>query len=419
MSAASDFNPVIRVLFPQTRVDQRFFAQSPVLANMERSKDFAERTKYIAVQRGIPQGGSHTAATALDSTVKGVTGSKFESFAVTIAEDFQAGTIDDLTMERGKVNKAALVDALEKEIGGMIDNLAARASFEIHRSGTNARGRVGTSGISTTSLTLATRTDVYNFEVGMQICLSDTETGALRDTADYITIIAINPATGVLTGDAAWTNISGATDADYLFARGDAPNNTGSILGLVGLGGWNPYATPGALFGVTRTTHAERLAGIRYSGASDTTVKKAIRRLATQIFLASRGAAANKSHNNVKVILHPDDLDSLIIDLQSAVRYVDKSSSKIDGVFFSGCVITTQLGDLECLPDPYAPAGYARIVNFDHFMLDGLGEVPHIVQNDGLKTLRASASFGQEFRAVWRAQAVCDMPVTMGVALLP
>lgn len=417
MSAASDFNPVIRVLFPQTRVDQRFFAQSPVLANMERSKDFAERTKYIAVQRGIPQGGSHTAATALDSTVKGVTGSKFESFAVTIAEDFQAGTIDDLTMERGKVNKAALVDALEKEIGGMIDNLAARASFEIHRSGTNARGRRGS--VSSADLTLATRTDVYNFEVGMQICAAETETGELRDSGDYVTILGINPATGVLTADANWSAIDSMANSDYLFVRGDAPNNTGSILGLVGLGGWNPYATPGALFGVTRTTHADRLAGIRYSGASDTTVKKAIRRLATQIFLASRGAAANKSHNNVKVILHPDDLDSLIIDLQTAVRYVDKSPGKIDGVFFSGVVLTTQLGDLECLPDPYAPAGYARIVNFDHFKLDGLGEVPHIVQNDGLKTLRASASFGQEFRAVWRAQAVCDMPVTMGVCLLP
>lgn len=410
MAGPSDYTPVIRELWPQSRIEQRFFKNSPVLAKMPRSKDFAEVTKHIAVKYGIPQGGSHTAATAIAQGAAAA--SKFSGFSVTIAEDFQVGTLDDLTLERGKVKKAAIVDALESEIGGMIDNLSSRMSFEIHRSGAAARGRVGTSGLSTTALTLATLSDVYNFEVGQQICLSDTETGALRDSGDYVTITAINPATGVLTADANWSAISGAADADYLFVRGDSANG-GSVLGLRGLAAWNPYGTPAALFGVTRTTHRDRLAGISYDGSGQTSVKQATLKLCTKIHLASRGMA----HGGT-VILHPNNYDSLLIDLQSAVRYTE-SGSTVAGVFFKGVTLSTALGELEVLPDPYAPEGYVRVVNFDHFKLDGLGEMPHIVQNDGQRVTRQSSAFGVEFRAVWRAQAVCEAPITMGVALLP
>lgn len=411
MAGPSDYTPVIRELWPQSRIEQRFFKNSPVLANMARSTDFAEVTKHIAVKYGIPQAGSHTAATAISLGASAA--SKFSGFAVTIAEDFQVGTLDDLTLERGKVKKAAIVDALESEIGGMIDNLSARMSFEIHRSGSAARGRVGTSGISSASLTLATLSDVYNFEVGQQIVVSDTETGSLRDSGDYVTITAINPETGVLTGDGNWSSvISGATDGDYLFLRGDAPNG-GSVLGLRGLAAWNPYGTPAALFGVTRTTHRDRLAGISYNGSGQTSVKQAILKLCTKIHLASRGMASGGT-----VILHPNNYDSLLIDLQGAVRYVD-SASKVANVYFKGVTLSTALGDLDVLPDPYAPEGYARVVNFDHFKLEGLNEMPHIVQNDGQRVTRQASAFGVEFRAVWRAQAVSEAPITMGVALLP
>lgn len=411
MAGPSDYTPVIRELWPQSRIEQRFFKNSPVLAKMPRSKDFAEVTKHIAVKYGIPQGGSHTASTAIAQGAAAA--SKFSGFSVTIAEDFQVGTLDDLTLERGKVKKAAIVDALESEIGGMIDNLSARMSFEIHRSGAAARGRVGTSGITTSALTLATKSDVYNFEVGQQIVISDTETGALRDSGDYVTIIAINPVTGVLTGDSSWaTTISGATDADYLFVRGDSANG-GSVLGLRGLAAWNPYSTPAALFGVTRTTHRDRLAGISYDGSGQTSVKQAVLKLCTQIHLASRGMASGGT-----VILHPNNYDSLLIDLQSAVRYTE-SGSTVAGVYFKGVTLSTALGELDVLPDPYAPEGYARVVNFEHFKLDGLGEMPHIVQNDGQRVTRQASAFGVEFRAVWRAQAVCEAPITMGVALLP
>lgn len=413
MAANSDFTPVIREIWPQKRVDQRFFEKSPVLANCKKSTDFAEITKHVVVHYGFSQGASHTASTVLAASQLGVNGPKFADFAVTIAEDFAAETIPDLAVERGKHNHAALVDTLDKTIEGVIDNLSARASFEIHRSGTNRRGVRGS--VSSADLTLATLSDVYNFEVGMQVVAAETETGALRDSGDYVTITGINPATGVLTADGNWSGIASMADGDSLFARGDAPNNTGTILGLAGLGAWNPYGTPAALYGVTRTAHADRLAGIRYSGASDTTVQKALKRLATKMHMASRGANIGK---NLKAILHPEDFDSLTIDLQSAVRYI-KSESRTANVYFDGVMLQTALGSIEVLSDPYATKGYGRIINFDHLELAGLGAVPHIVQGDGLSTLRQASAFGQEFRAVWRAQLVCDAPITMGVCLLP
>lgn len=419
MAANSDFTPVIREIWPQKRVDQKFFEKSPLLAFAKKSKDFAESVKHVAVHYGVSQGASHDSSVVLNANQLGVNGPKYADFQVTIAEDFAAETIPDLTIERGKHNHAALVDTLDKTIEGVIDNLSARASFEIHRSGSNFRGRVGTSGISTTSLTLATPSDIYNFEVGMQVQIAQTETGALRNSGNYATITGINHATYTLTTGSNWTSqISGATDGDYIFVRGDAPNNTGSILGLLGIGAWNPYGTPSSLFNVARTTHRDRLAGISYDGSGDSTVEKAVRKLATKMQLSARGAGMGK---NTKVLMHPNDFDTLVISLQGSgggARYYP-TESPVANVYFDAVKIQTALGLLDVIADPFMPEDYARIVNFDHFELAGLGEVPHIVQGDGLTTLRQSAAFGQEFRCVWRAQCVVDMPITMGVCLLP
>lgn len=416
MATTTDYSPVIKEVWSPERVEQMFYKNSPVLANLDRTTDFADLYDHVVVQYGLPQGASHTSSTVLAASQLGVNATKFAKFDVAINEDFAAGTLDDLTLARGKHKPSVLVDAVEKEIGGMIENLSARMSFEVHRDGSAARGRAkSSSAISGTALILSQQSDIYNFEVGMQIQLSDSTTGSLRDSGDYVTITAINPETYTLTADANWSNISGATDSDYLFVRGDAANGS-STVGFKGLGAWNPYGTPSSLWGVTRTTHRDRLAGISYNGSGDSTKKAAMLKLATKMHLAGRGV--NSNNRNVKGILHPNDIDSIAIDLQSAVRYV-KSESKVAGVYFDGIEIQTSLGLIELLSDPYAPEGYGRIVNFDHFKWKGLDEAPHIVQSDGNRMLRQSAAFGVEFRAVTRGQFVDTAPITLGVALLP
>lgn len=414
MSAIGDFTPITRELWPQKKIEQKFFGESPVLANCKRSEDFAEIYKHIIVKYGVSQGASHTASLVLDSTQLGASGPKFADFAVPLIEDFHAETIPDLAVERGEFSHATLVKTLDDTMNGVIMTLAGRASFEVHRGGTNRRGVRGS--VSSANLTLATLSDAYNFEIGDKVVAAETETGALRDTGDYVTIIGINYSTGVLTADGNWSGIASMADGDSLFIRGDAPN-TGSNLGMWGLGAWNPYGTPAALGGVTRTTHRERLAGISYDGSSDSTVQKAMKKLANKMFLARKGNGMGTG-KNLKGILHPNDYDALTTDLQTAVRYID-SKSRVADVYFKGVVLQTALGEIEILMDPYAQEDYGRIVDFDQLEFATLKKAPRIVETDGQKTTRQAAAFGQEMRAVWKGNLITEHPVCHGVCLLP
>ncbi|TXH54798.1 MAG: hypothetical protein E6Q97_10090 [Desulfurellales bacterium] len=413
MSVIGDYSAVTREIWPQKRIEQRFYQESPVLANCKRTENFAEKFKNITVQYGFAQGASHTASVVLGSSTLGVNGPKYAEFQVPLIEDFHADTIPDTAVERGKFNHASLVDNVEKMVEGIVSTLAGRASFEAHRGATGRRGVRGS--VSSDVLTLATASDVYNFEVGQQIVAAQTETGVLRDSGDHVTLIAVDPVAGTLTADANWSNIASMADGDSLFVRGDAANNTGTNLGMWGLGAWNPYGTPAALGGVTRTANRDRLAGISLNASALSTKQRALKALANKMFLARKGKGISR---DIKAILHPNDFDSLTTDLQSAVRYIN-FDSKAQNVYFEGVVIQTALGAIPVLQDPYAVEGYGRIIDFAELEFSTLMKAPRIVENDGLKMLRQSAAFGQEMRGVWKGNLVTENPITMGVCLLP
>lgn len=418
MAQASDFTPVIRELWPQERLEKVTYEASPLLGMLPKDEDFAERVRHIAVQGRNIQSGSADFSTAQTASTDSTSGSpQYKDFQVTITSNYHIGVLDSLTLERGKSNKAALVDAIDTTIKGALEELANNQSVDAYRDGTGALGQVGSSGISTTSLTLSNIEDVDNFEVGMEIVFAATKTGALRNSGASATITAINRSTGVLTSDSNWTaQVAAAADADYLFRKGDAPNNTGSLLKMTGLGGWVPLTSPSAsesFFGVDRSHDSWRYAGVRHDGSGGSAVKDEVMKLLTKLFRSS-----NRRAKPEYLFMNPIDLESLLIDIEGQHSY-QKVDSPHANIYYEAVTFASPFGQLKVFPDKYCPEKYAWALDLRTWKLASLGKFTKLIQNDGREMQRRASADGVEFRAVSRAQMYTVAPGFNGVVKLP
>jgi Family of unknown function (DUF5309) len=383
---------------------------------LPKDEDFSERTRHIAVQGANMMSRSADFSTA--QTLSATSAPGFKGFDVTITSDYAVGILDSLTIERGKSNKAALVDALDNCIKGCLEEIGNSKSVDLYRNGTGALAQAKASGaFSTTSLTLLNIEDVDNFEVGMELVFAATATGALRNSGASATVTAINRDTGVLTSDSNWTSqVAAAADSDYIFCKGDAPNNTGTNVKLTGLGGWIPFTAPSAsesFFGADRSTDTERYAGFRHDGSGGSAVKDELLKLLTKMY---RGT--NKRARPDHIFMNPIDLQSLLLDIESQHSY-QKVDSTNANVFYEAVTFMSPFGQLKVFADKYCPEKYAWALDLRTWKLASLGKMPRIIQNDGLETLRQSSADGVEFRAVARAQLYTTAPAFNGVVKFP
>ena len=407
----TNYDAVVRELWPQRRINNMTYETSAYWAMVKKDPTFTEKIRHIAFGYGNPQGRSADFATAQANAGN----SQLGEFQVTRVSDYAVGIVDGETLETTKDNKAAIVSAIEQETSGALEELGNTLSFDLWRSGTGSRGTVGTSGISTTTLTLADSDDVVNFEVGMEVVLASSETGALRDSGNSATITEVDFDNGQLVTDSNWTTqISGATDGDHIFVEGDAAAG-GSIVKVSGVEAWIPTSTPSstAFFGLDRTTHPTRMAGIRYDGSSDGTIKEAIKKLHARI-----AAWSGNKARPTDVFMHPEDLDNLDIELGTDRRYARVDVKDAD-VGFDAITFHTPAGAVRVIQDRYVKKGYAWSLDMRTWTFGSVMGVPRIIQHDGNRMLRQSSADGVEFRAVYRGQLYCNAPGYNGVVTLP
>ena len=409
----TNYDAVVRELWPQRRINNMTYETSAFWAMVKKDTSFTEKIRHIAFGYGNPQGRSADFATAQANAGN----SQLGEFQVTRVSDYAVGIVDGETLETTKDNKAAIVSAIEQETSGALEELGNTLSFDLWRSGTGARGQVGTSGISTTTLTLADPDDVVNFEVGMEVVAAATETGAVRTGSATITEVDFD--NGQLVTDSNWTSQitggGGIADDDYIFVEGDAQNGGSSAVKVSGVQGWIPTSNPTSttFFGLNRTTHPTRMAGIRYDGSSDGTLKEAIKKLHSRI-----AAWSGNKARPTDVFMHPEDLDNLDIELGSDRRFARVDVKDAD-VGFDAITFHTPAGAVRVIQDRYVKKGYAWSLDMRTWTFGSVMGVPRIIQHDGNRMLRQSAADGVEFRAVYRGQLYCNAPGYNGVVTLP
>jgi hypothetical protein len=399
---------VLKQLWPQRRINNLAFQFSAFWAMVEKEQDFYEDIKHVALQYGNPQGRSADFATA--QTNAGA--ARLAKFQVTRISDYAVGIVNGETLEVTRHNKGALLSAIENETKSSLEELANTLSFDLWSVGDGVRGVAGTVGASP-DLVLSDVNDVVNFEVGMEIVMAATRTGAIR--AGSASITDIDPDTGTLTSDADWNaQITLPVATDFLFVQGDAAN-AGAIKKVSGVPAWIPTTTPTAtpFFGLDRTTHTDRLGGVRQVGTGFGTIAETVKALGAKIrYRSGRRARPDTCFMNTL------DIDNLDIELGSNRRYTRVDVENAD-IGFDAIEFATPAGRIRAVEDRYVPVGSIWMTQMNTWKFASVDGAPRIIQHDGNRMLRQTSADGVEFRAVYRGQLYNDAPGWTGYSSLP
>lgn len=393
----------MKTLYSDKRVENLVYKSNPLLALIPKNESFYGDSLKQPLRYGSVKGRSVTFATAQSNKAA----SDYAGFTVTRVKDYALASIDGETIEASKNDKGAFLRAAQAEIDSAFFALGRSIASSLYRTGTGSIGVVGST--STTSLTLATISDVVNFEKGMKIQASATDGGTLRDSGDYITITAVNRDTGVLTGDANWSNIASIAAGDYLYVQGDAQNNGSSRTKISGLLAWLPTSAPSSTsyFGQDRSLDTTRLGGVRYDGSS-LTHEEALVNGVSRVMV--EGGKPDY------IFVNPVDMRTLVNSLGTKVIY---ETHKVGEIGFQGVKVMCDSGPVTVMADLNCPQGYAFALQMDTWELASLGKAPRLLDLDGNKMLRESSSDGYEVRVGFYGNLVCNAPGFNAVITLP
>lgn len=383
------FANALKILYPNG-LNAAWYDAAPFLAVLPKSDSFEGASKQVRVlYSGIRGSSSFAEALAAKSTPS------VADFTVTRVKSYVLGSVDNEALLASRSNKGAQAKAIDTAVKSATYEFGRAMGNAVFGSGNGARGYVGTSGISTTALTLSNANDVVNFEVGMEVELSSAGTVATLRSGSA-TITAINRTTGVLTTDSNWTSqISGATDADYIARKGD------TAACLAGLEAWCPNSTPGALFGVTRTVDTTRLAGSRISGSGAPEEEV--------IVDAAVEAGINGGRPDL-LVMHPKRFGEMQKNLMAKSWSQVPIKTDVAKIAFRGISMPGPSGDIKIMSDPQCPYAYGWLVKKSAFELCHLGKFPHFSEEDGLKFSRESSDDALEFRLKMYGNLLCHEP---------
>lgn len=406
-ATTTNFVGILKELYSDQAINNLVYKTRPTLALLQKDENFYGKYFPQPIITANPQGRSHDFSRAQARSL--LTQSKIDSFFITRTQNYGVAVLSTEVIESSKSNQGAFISAASVEINGAINAVSNDLSIDIYKSGLGERGQVGS--VLNKTITLAVTSDVVNFEVGMELMVSNgsTKTNALRSLAgsDGLIITSINRSTGVLTFNAAnvTTTIVGTTTGDWLFVRGDRGSDaylsTTALPKLVGFEGWLPDSVSASesFFGVDRSVDVQRLAGILYDGSAQP-IEEALISATAEIAIAGGNADY--------CFVNPRKYAELEKSLGSKVMYVNLEGPA--KVFFTGIQIYGQSGPIKVLPDRNVPYAKAFMLQLDTWTLRSLGQLVRPINIDSLEMLRQSTSDGVEIRYASYSQLSCAAP---------
>ena len=397
------FDAALKELYTKDRVENMVYGDNPLFGLMPKRTDFYGRKMPIPIVYGNPQGRSATFSRAQARSTSSY--SLVEDFELTRVKDYAVATIDNETMLASQNDVGAFLEAATLEIDGAINSITRSAAIAQFRQGYGEIGLIATGGISSATVTLDNAADICNFEVGMELDLSATITGAVKayGTGSHgLYVSTIDRDAGTFTCSA---NVTDATDGiptaaagDYIFVRGD--HSTSTRVKLAGFTAYCPQSAPGAtaFFGVDRSVDVTRLGGLRLDARS-LPVEEALIKGANKVGREGFGI----DH----YFMSFDKYTELEQSLGSKVQYLDLD---IGVVSFRAIRINGPKGEIRVVPDQNCPGDLIAGMKLGMWKLCSLGGLPRPLDTDGLMMLRQSSDDGCEVRYGYYANVACRAP---------
>lgn len=406
---------VLKQKYNKAAVQNLCYPDNPLYAMMPKNTDFDGINKVIAFHYGSPQGRGTSVATAQ----AGKTASAYAQVTLTRKVDYTTASITGEAIRASKKDTGALIKGLSGEIDNAMYTAMRSLAVSMYRNGGGARGQISAaSNVATATITLANIADITNFEVGMKLSASvdDGFTGVagLRSAGAVVTITGIDRDLGTLTASGNWSaGIAAVAAGDYLFQNSGAAAGTSDYASMVsGLLAWCPITAPAAasnFYGLDRSVDATRLAGVRYNGGGGPIEETLIAILAR---IAREGGKTDA------IFLNPLDFETFERSLGTRVVYDRATSIDNADIGFDGIRIMGPKGKVKVIPDQNCPKGYAPCLKMSSWHVEGLGEMPGFLDEDGLMILRSSNSDDYEVRIGYYGNISCDAPGHNGVAVL-
>jgi len=290
-------------------------------------------------------------------------------FDIPWMNDYAISEIDGKVFEESNTSVGAFVKVFQQQTEASMRALSKSYALKLYRSGSGSVGVLSNSTTATSVITLATASDLYNFEIGDIVQASNTETGALLNTSATAKVVEIRPATGAIVLDQTWGAAFGASSSitDYIFPKGDAQNNSATPNVITGLLGWSPASSlslTASFFGVTRSSDQRRLAGLYLQNTTATPIDEQLQ-TAVQQLVANGGKPT-------AIYLNPVDHLALVKVAGNKVMRQQGGTAKIG---FQAVDFVTTNGTLPVYPDPACPGGKGFVVDEKKLVLASMGDI--------------------------------------------
>lgn len=390
-------------------VENLIFSDRPLLSEISKDEEFQGDVMPIPLVYGAPQGISGGGLSVAQTNKTNVAGVKFP---ITVGTYEAAVDIGDKVIKASRANPGAFLQNKTTEIDNLYEQMADNLAVYAWGNGGGALGQQS-GAISGETITLVDPAQAVNFEVGMWVISATDDGSAGADNTQGVRnqVTAIDRATGVITFEDA-SDLASA-DGDFLFREGDYRGLAQSDI-LYGIQAWLPgTASPGTLFGVTRTTDVQRLAGC-YVPSADLVgkdIEESIQLLGAYMTGRFKGPGPTKAY------MHPEDWQNLAISLQSRGQRPAADSSTKFGYQALEVVMGGKL--VKILPDRFAPRSLLFALRMQNWKLTSMLKLIHPLNGDGLTMLRASDANNYEYRLVSYPQVYTNAPGWSGRVTLP
>lgn len=392
----------LKVLYPENEVPKSINQNFKTLNKLKKEKNFKGELAYVPIQNANPQGSGSTVSLAQSAEVQG----SYVRFALTRVKHYGIARINGEAIEAAtKADGGALVDLWENETKGIVTTELSGLSTHLFGNGTGVISTGPLAGITTVTITLPATTNMNYFELNMTIKAVSSAT-SLSPTvrAGSAVITGIDRTNRTLTTTAAWdTLITGILVGDFLVRAGDQA--VGGVATVIT--GFDSYieggSSPGALFGLTRSTDPVRLAGQQLD-CTGSSIEDAI------VTASSLNGFQGIGYGNV-VVMNNIEFASLKRSLGAKITYPrEGGSGKEASHSFSGVVVEGENGPINIMADPFCPRNKGYLLRMEDFSLFSVGAAPHLQDYDGLKFLRIQTDDVWETRFVTYGNVKCKNP---------
>jgi len=391
-STLTTFDFALKERYTEEKVEDLSYAENPFLGMIKKNEEFSGDGYNVPVITVPPQG---VAAANLSTAQTGRTNVVGFKFLLTAGDYYGAVDIGDKVIKASRNNPGALLENKTAETDGLYQQMADSIAIYAFGNGGNALGREsGAWTTPSTTLILSDISQAANFEVGM-IVVSDTVDGGEASgtvNSGTNTITAVDRETGTLTGTAWDSAITGFAASDYLFRSGDY-TGASTVLCIEGLGSFiTATNAPAALYGMTRTSDPQRLAGCRIAAAdiAGLGIERRIKKLGSYMTGRYKGPGADV------VFLHPEDWEVLETSLEArGWRSLTDESTR-----FGYEAISATVGGrkVKIYSDRHCTKGTAFLLKQNSWTMYSMLKLIHQINGDGLTMLRKSTTNDYEFR---------------------